>query len=436
MAEVERIRAFQRDVEERLADRREPSTVGVGLFVDALPDVYDLNYVRADRGEAEDVRAEVERLLEGFHHRKAITYHEVDLAWPRSVHLVMAHVREPDRRVDTSHVREVSFELIAPVRTYDYDDSELGGQLNEAQRRVSRTVDTRWFASFDGDHLAAWCHVRTGDGIAQIEDVNTLPAFRGRGHGRAVVQHALEQAPGVVFLEALENDWPRELYAKLGFEVVDRKTHHIVRGHALSRLRIRSPRLELRLATIAELRELFHVAEAGIHDPAVMPFEIPWTDDMNEDVFLAYHRENLANMSREEWHLNLVAFLDGRPIGTQGVNSHGSGRVVTGSWLGAAYQRQGLGTEMRSAILSFAFEALGAEVAVSGAFVDNPGSRGVSRKLGYREVGTHFVSPRGEPTEHVDLELRRADFRPLVEVEIRGFDPSWWLHVDGGRSQA
>jgi hypothetical protein len=35
------------------------------------------------------------------------------------------------------------------------------------------------------------------------------------------------------------------------------------------------------------------------------------------------------------------------------------------------------------------------------------------------------VSPRGESVEHVDLELDREDFAPLVDVEITGFDPSW-----------
>ena len=34
----------------------------------------------------------------------------------------------------------------------------------------------------------------------------------------------------------------------------------------MTRLRIRTPRLELRLATVAELRELYRVAEAGVHD--------------------------------------------------------------------------------------------------------------------------------------------------------------------------
>ena len=413
----ERIRAFSRDLAERLSERRVASELGEGFFVDSLPNVYDLNYLLADRGDTAAIRAETERLCEHLHHRKAVTYHEVDLGWPAAVHLVMARQRDPDRRVDTSAVRAVSFEEIAPLRLLDSETAEL----NEAQRRLPTVVDTTWLASFDGDDLAAWCHVRTRDGITQIEDVNTLEPFRGRGHARAVVQHAADRADGLVFLEALEEDWPRELYAKLGFETVDRKTHHTCGNHPLASLRIRTPRLELRLATVAELRALFRVAEAGIHDPAQMPFEIPWTDDLDLERFLAYHRENLEALSRDEYHLNLVVFLDGQPIGTQGINSRGPGRVVTGSWLGARYQRQGYGTEMRSAILSFAFDVLGAEVARSGAFVDNPASRGVSRRLGYRETGSHFVEPRGEPVEHVDLELRREDFTPLVDVEIVGW---------------
>jgi RimJ/RimL family protein N-acetyltransferase len=415
----ERIRAFQRDLAGRLAERQVPSPFGEGLFVDTLPNVYDLSYLLVDRGEAPEIRAEVERLMERFHHRKAIAYLDLDLGWPQSVHLVMAHTREPDKRIDVSHVREVSFDEIAPLRLLESETREL----NEAQRRLTSVIDTTWLAAFDGDELAAWCHMRSADGVTQIEDVNTLEPFRGRGHGRAVVQYALERAEGLVFLEALEDDWPRELYAELGFEVVDRKTHHICGNHRLASLRIRTPRLELRLATVAELRELFRVAQAGIHDPAVMPFEIPWTDDLDEESFLGYHRKNLEQLGRDEFHLNLVVFLDGQPIGTQGINGRDTQRIVTGSWLGASYQGRGYGAEMRSAILSFAFDVLGAEVAVSGAFVDNPASRGVSRKLGYREVGSHFVSPRGEPVEHVDLELRREDFKPLVDAEIVGWVP-------------
>jgi GNAT superfamily N-acetyltransferase len=59
----------------------------------------------------------------------------------------------------------------------------------------------------------------------------------------------------------------------------------------------------------------------------------------------------------------------------------------TGSWLGQRYQGQGIGTEMRAAVLHLAFAGLNAGSAVSGALADNPASAGVSRKLGYQPNG-------------------------------------------------
>ena len=54
-------------------------------------------------------------------------------------------------------------------------------------------------------------------------------------------------------------------------------------------LRIRTPRLELRLPTESELNELYELAAAGIHPPGEMPFGVAWTDDLTRDSFLAYH---------------------------------------------------------------------------------------------------------------------------------------------------
>ena len=96
--------------------------------------------------------------------------------------------------------------------------------------------------------------------------------------------------------------------------------------------------------------------------------------------------------------------------------------VDTGSWLGREWQGRGLGTEMRAGVLQLAFEGLGARRATSGAIQGNPQSLGVSRKLGYTETGSHLVSPRGEPVEHLDLELQADAFSSPVPVEITGLD--------------
>ena len=46
----------------------------------------------------------------------------------------------------------------------------------------------------------------------------------------------------------------------------------------LTGLRLATPRLELRWPTAADLEALGSLAAAGVHDPAVQPFIIPWTD--------------------------------------------------------------------------------------------------------------------------------------------------------------
>jgi RimJ/RimL family protein N-acetyltransferase len=158
----------------------------------------------------------------------------------------------------------------------------------------------------------------------------------------------------------------------------------------------------------------------------VMPFEFPWTDDLSEETVLDYHRTRLQEFSADDWELGLVVFYRGRPVGSQSVRAERfaeTKRVTTGSWLGREWQGQGLGTEMRAAVLQLAFGGLAANVAVSGAVAGNPQSLGVSRKLGYEVVGAHLVSPRGEPLEHTDLELRAEHFRPPVPVELVALAP-------------
>src|ERR671936_1400862 len=95
---------------------------------------------------------------------------------------------------------------------------ELAESLLAAKRRVLAAVPTRFFATYVEGEVASYCELRSDGHTAQIEDVNTLAPFRGRGLGRAVVQRALDEARranDVVFIEALADDWPKELYARM-----------------------------------------------------------------------------------------------------------------------------------------------------------------------------------------------------------------------------
>lgn len=190
---------------------------------------------------------------------------------------------------------------------------------------------------------------------------------------------------------------------------------------------MRTPRLVLRLPTEDELVELFRVAEGGIHPPDEMPFYVPWTDDLQLDAFLAFHRSCWEAWRPDSWSLNLIAFLDGKPIGSQGAEAADfatTREVQTGSWLGAPYQGRGLGTEQRAGVLELAFSGLAADAAVSGSFAHNVKSQRVSEKLGYTHTGTRTLESRGEPVEHFDYRLERGNWISPLPVELKGVEPA------------
>jgi len=446
MSDAARIRAFRHALDDAIADELERHPWGTLVSTPSLPDVWDLNFLRVERGRrgAASLAREADELQAHLFHRKVeldrtneqLAQGLRDLGWSPAEHVVMALRREPDRWVDDSMVRVVPQRELDAVRERlneeEYGGTAIARHLTATKRRVSRAVRVRNLAAIVRGRIAAYCELRSDGEVAQIEDVNTLERYRGRGLGRALVQHALARARkthDLVFLEALADDWPQRLYRRLGFDVIDERSLFIRHPHPLTALRIETPRLELRLATHAELQELARVAQAGIHPPDTMPFAVAWTDGASApgfvDQFVSFHEAALAGWKRSDWTLNLIAFHDGRPVGTQGIGARRFGRrrvVETGSWLGAEWQNRGLGTEMRAAVLELAFKGLRADVAESGALAGNERSLAVSRKLGYREVARRTASPRGEPVvEHVVRRARRG-WRSPVRVEIRGLD--------------
>jgi RimJ/RimL family protein N-acetyltransferase len=195
-------------------------------------------------------------------------------------------------------------------------------------------------------------------------------------------------------------------------------------------LRLRTERLELRLPTMDDLAALAALASAGVHDPAKMPFSVPWTDVSAEEraqSVLRWHWGHWAAWQPGKWSLELVVLSAGVVIGTQSLSAESFAvlrEAGTGSWLGRRFQGQGLGTEMRAAVLYLAFAGLGAVAVTSGAFTDNPASMRVSRKLGYLDDGIGRVIRRGQPATLQRLRLSRQSWEANqhATVEISGLD--------------
>ena len=344
--QAERIRDFRLGLQERVATRNLATPHGVVRLADAIPDVYDANFLSVEGAAAPSdvLAAEADGAMADRFHRRVVVERGgagladrfSELGWVRSTHLVLAHGREPDRRVDTSMVREATLDALIPLRTRailaePWGDPEIAGQLNEMKRIVAHAVQTRFFAVYADDDLAGYCEVRTRDGVAQVEDVEVMAEHRGRGLGRALVQHALDEglrSAEVVFLEALADDWPRELYAKLGFVAVDLADYYTRLPHALTRLRLRTSRLEVRLGTDAELADLG-----------------------GADV----QRGALASWSADDWTLPLVGFRNGKAIGVRTLRADRFGKTRTVSTIGDGEP------DLRAAVLALAYDGLGAE---------------------------------------------------------------------------
>ena len=196
-------------------------------------------------------------------------------------------------------------------------------------------------------------------------------------------------------------------------------------------LELRTPRLILRYLDDDRAAALMDLAATGVHDPASMPFSVPWT--RHEPPYLQqqgmqHFWSMRAGLTPAEWTIQLAVYEDDRLVGLQGVGGTGylvTRTVETGSWLALAEQGRGIGKEMRAAVLHLAFAGLGAERAITSAFVDNPRSIGVTRALGYVDNGWSVDDREGKPIKHLRFVMERADWetRRRDDIEILNLEP-------------
>jgi GNAT superfamily N-acetyltransferase len=112
----------------------------------------------------------------------------------------MAYRGRGEREVDSAPVEETTREELLPfreaiARTEPWaEDDEVVREVLAAGELWQRTGVARYFAvRVDGVPVAG-AELYSDGRIAQIEDVATLPAYRGRGYASAAVQRAVEEA--------------------------------------------------------------------------------------------------------------------------------------------------------------------------------------------------------------------------------------------------
>jgi ribosomal protein S18 acetylase RimI-like enzyme len=226
-------------------NREVESPFGRAVYTDELPRRLDGNYLWVDRvAEAEELVAEAARL-----ERRLIFVPDPAIGdalapwfeqqgWRVDRHVVMVQLREPEAEADLTLVREVEEPELREARkrvlaNEPWASPEVLDQIFAAKALIGGRVRTRFFGvELDGE-VVSYSDLYLDGLEAQVEDVGTVPERRGRGYAKAVVLGAVAEArrEGAEFvcLVADANDWPKELYRRLGFDEVGHYTKFFAR---------------------------------------------------------------------------------------------------------------------------------------------------------------------------------------------------------------
>ena len=235
--------AFLRRTAELAADHARPLDAGCVIRSPSLPMVWVLNHLRLS-GSTTYARAVAlsEEHLGDLPYRQLVVEHEDSArrlekplgadGWTFDRDVLMVLARPADREADTDGVVEIQGDAASelmrqwvsddPKMTAETLDQVIAATVREARVRHAWNLGIRDAAG----ELVAMTKLYSDGITAQIEDVFTLPACRNRGYARRLITRAvvLAQEGGheLVFIEADDNGWPKQLYSRLGFDPIGR----------------------------------------------------------------------------------------------------------------------------------------------------------------------------------------------------------------------
>ena len=122
------------------------------------------------------------------------------------------------RRPDPAEIEEFEMKHYGPVYGEDFERRNI--------RRLFGKLDYHG-AYLDGA-LAAACYTFSADGMTCIDGLTVDEDYRHRYIATSMFAHLAERYSGdVLYLHADEDDTPKDMYRKLGFETVDRLYEYI-----------------------------------------------------------------------------------------------------------------------------------------------------------------------------------------------------------------
>lgn len=235
---TKRISKFLERSLELTADTVEPVDGGWAIATPSLPQVWNLNHIRLTEAVPPSRALELlDEHLEGLPYRHLVAEDELGEALLEPLQsqgfkvereVAMAFGKRLAVRAPGPKVIEPDEQALLEVeRRWLSEDERVPSveaveQLLAAAQREGRARGERRFGiPGDDGTLAAITKLRSDGSTAQVEDVYTVPEARGRGFARTLVTHAVRVAQlaghKVIFIVADDDDWPKHLYARLGF---------------------------------------------------------------------------------------------------------------------------------------------------------------------------------------------------------------------------
>ncbi|HKP91414.1 MAG TPA: GNAT family N-acetyltransferase [Thermoleophilaceae bacterium] len=231
--------AFQRELDEALATRVEPTPYGTQLYRGDFVKVTDVNVLVVHKDvevDAPTLIDEAERLQAFLPHRAIRVDDQVAAerlapefagrGWIVSRTALMTLRRLPDRPMDTSGVAEVEIDRIRAAREASirrvHRDLDVAAEALQVGALQNQYAPLRAYAALVGNEVAAYCLLRIREDGAKLVEVEALARSQGHGVGRAVIWAAASTARreriNPIFVECEHSDWAKTSYRRLGFD--------------------------------------------------------------------------------------------------------------------------------------------------------------------------------------------------------------------------